>query len=71
MHYRQKLNQTNFAKTGRKLAEIALQELGSKDENWFLLFLKNSLKKVDLRQTRLWTSSGNVEKTRTSGLLKS
>jgi hypothetical protein len=32
------VNQTNFAKTGRELAEIALQELGSKDENWFLPF---------------------------------
>jgi len=38
------VNQTNFAKTGRKLAEIALQELGSKDENWFLPFFEEFTK---------------------------
>lgn len=38
------VNQTNFAKTGRKLAEIVLQELGSKDENWFLPFFEEFTK---------------------------
>ena len=38
------VNQTNYAKTGRKLAEIALQELGSKDENWFLPFFEKFTK---------------------------
>ena len=34
------VNRTNFAKTGRKLVEIALQELGSKEENWLLPFFE-------------------------------
>ena len=38
------VNQTNFAKIGRQLAEIALQELGSKDENWLLPFFEEFTK---------------------------
>jgi glutamate--cysteine ligase len=34
------VNRTNFAKTGRQLVEIALQELGSKEENWLLPFFE-------------------------------
>ena len=38
------VNRTNFAKTGRQLVEIALQELGSKEENWLLPFFEQYTK---------------------------
>ena len=34
------VNRTNFAKIGRQLVEIALHELGSKEENWLLPFFE-------------------------------
>ena len=37
-------NGTNFEKTGRQLVEIALQELGSKEENWLLPFFEQYTK---------------------------
>ena len=38
------VNRTNFAKTGRQLVEIALQELGSEEENWLLPFFEHYTK---------------------------
>ncbi|MBC8257798.1 MAG: glutamate--cysteine ligase [SAR324 cluster bacterium] len=38
------VNQTNFAKTGRRLVEIALEALGSEDEKWLMPYFEQYTK---------------------------